>query len=161
MDKGYRQGVAQLATLGLSYDAWLFFHQLPELFEFAKAVPDTPVVINHCGGIVRIGAYEGHRSQVFETWLHGMRQLAKLPNVYVKLGGLGMRINGFEFEKGATPPTSHQLVEASAPMDGAVHRAVRGRPLHVRKQFPCRQGFLQLCHVLERLQTTDLQRGCR
>ena len=115
VDKGYRQGVAQLAELGLSYDAWLFFHQLPELFELAKAAPDTPVVINHCGGIVRIGAYESFRSQVFETWLQGMRQLAKLPNVYVKLGGLGMRINGFEFEKGATPPTSHQLVDTWRP----------------------------------------------
>jgi L-fuconolactonase len=114
-DKAYLQGVSQLATLGLSYDAWLFFHQLPELFELAKTVPDTPVVINHCGGIVRIGAYERLRSQVFETWLQGMRQLSKLPNVYVKLGGLGMRINGFEFEKGATPPTSLQLVDAWRP----------------------------------------------
>ena len=115
LDQSYRQGVAQLAALGLSYDAWLFFHQLPELFDLAKDIPDTPVVINHCGGIVRIGAYEGLRPAVADTWLQGMRQLAQLPNVFVKLGGLGMRINGFEFEKGATPPTSRELAETWRP----------------------------------------------
>ena len=114
-DKSYRQGVEQLSALGLSYDAWLFFHQLPELFELARSVPDTPVVINHCGGIVRIGAYEELRPAVFDTWLQGMRQVAQLPNVFVKLGGLGMRINGFEFEKRATPPSSRQLVETWRP----------------------------------------------
>ena len=114
-DKNYRQGVTELAALGLSYDAWTFFHQLPELFELAKAFPDTPIVVNHCGGIVRIGAYESLRADVFATWLNGMRQLAALPNVYVKLGGLGMRINGFGFEKGTTPPSSLQLVDAWRP----------------------------------------------
>ncbi|MEJ8815668.1 amidohydrolase family protein [Variovorax ureilyticus] len=115
LDKAYRQAARQLAEFKLSYDAWLFFHQLPELFDLAKKMPDTPVVINHCGGIVRIGAYEALRSAVFDTWLQGMRQLARLPNVFVKLGGLGMRINGFEFEKGATPPTSHELADTWRP----------------------------------------------
>jgi predicted TIM-barrel fold metal-dependent hydrolase len=115
LDKAYGRGVAQLASLQLSYDAWLFFHQLPELFELAKSVPDVPVVINHCGGILRVGAYEALRKQVAEAWLHSMQQLAGLPNVYVKLGGLGMRINGFDFEKGGSPPSSEQLAETWKP----------------------------------------------
>lgn len=115
LDPAYQQGVAQLAKYGLSYDAWLFFHQLPELVELAKTVPDTPVIVNHCGGIVRIGAYSDLSHQVFSTWLEGMRALAVLPNVYVKLGGLGMRINGFEFEKGALPPSSEQLTQSWKP----------------------------------------------
>lgn len=114
-DPAYVEGVAQLASLGLSYDAWLFFHQLPELFNLARAFPDVPVIVNHCGGIVRIGAYEHLRSEVFETWLSGMRELAQLPNVFVKLGGLGMRINGFDFEKGEVPPSSEQLARTWAP----------------------------------------------
>lgn len=61
LDKRYREGVAQLAALDLSYDAWLFFHQLPELFDLAKAFPALPVIINHCGGVLRIGAYESRR----------------------------------------------------------------------------------------------------
>lgn len=105
----YRAGLSQLAPLGLSYDAWLFFPQLPELIETAKALPDTTIVVDHCGGVVRIGAYQDRRVEVFERWSASMRELARLPNVHVKLGGLGMRINGFDFHKGERPPSSEQL----------------------------------------------------
>lgn len=115
LDRDYRAGVAQLAPLGLSYDAWLFFPQLPELFDLAKANPDTPIIINHCGGVVRIASYEDKRKEVFESWSRSMRELARLPNVYVKVGGLGMRINGFDFEKGELPPSSIQLAQAWKP----------------------------------------------
>ncbi|MCA7927540.1 amidohydrolase family protein [Burkholderia cepacia] len=115
LDSAYRAGVAQLAPLGLSYDAWLFFPQLPELFELAKANPDTRVIVNHCGGVVRIASYADKRPEVFERWSASMRALAQLPNVYVKVGGLGMRINGFDFEKGARPPSSVQLADAWKP----------------------------------------------
>ncbi|AFT89493.1 amidohydrolase 2 [Paraburkholderia phenoliruptrix BR3459a] len=115
LDRNYRAGVAQLGPLGLSYDAWLFFPQLPELFDLAKAYPDTPVIINHCGGIVRIASYEDRRKEVFDSWSQSMRELAQLPNVYVKVGGLGMRINGFDFEKGDLPPSSEQLAQAWKP----------------------------------------------
>lgn len=115
LDPMYQHGAEQLAKYQLSYDAWLFFHQLFELAELAKKMPDTPVIVNHCGGVVRIGDYSDMRSQVHSTWLRGMRELAALPNVFVKLGGLGMRINGFEFEKGELPPSSEQLVQTWKP----------------------------------------------
>ncbi len=44
-----------------------------------------------------------------------MHELAKLPNVSVKLGGLGMRINGFGFEQASTPPSSLLLAQAWKP----------------------------------------------
>jgi L-fuconolactonase len=115
LDKTYRDGIAQLAPLGLSYDAWLFFPQLPELFDLAKTYPDTPIIINHCGGVVRIASYADHRKEVFDSWSRSMRELAQLPNVYVKVGGLGMRINGFDFERGEHPPASVELAEAWKP----------------------------------------------
>lgn len=115
LDPQYRAGVAQLAPLHLSYDAWLFFPQLPELFDLAKSNPDIPVIINHCGGIVRIASYEDKSKEVFDRWSSSMRELAQLPNVYVKVGGLGMRINGFNFEKGERPPSSVQLAEIWKP----------------------------------------------
>lgn len=115
LDPNYRAAVAQLGALGLSYDAWLFFPQLPELFDLAKAYPDTPFIINHCGGVVRIASYADKRKEVFDVWSRSMRELAQLPNVYVKLGGLGMRINGFDFEQGERPPLSSQLAEVWKP----------------------------------------------
>jgi predicted TIM-barrel fold metal-dependent hydrolase len=115
LDAAYRRGLAQLAPLGLSYDAWLFFPQLPELLATAKALPDTPIVIDHCGGVVRIGAYQDRRDEVFTQWRASMRELAALPNVNVKLGGLGMRINGFDFHLGEAPPTSQVLADTWKP----------------------------------------------
>ena len=47
LDPAYRAGLAQLAALGLSYDAWLFFPQLPELFETARVLPGTTIIIDH------------------------------------------------------------------------------------------------------------------
>lgn len=115
LDPTYRAGLAELAPLGLSYDAWLFFAQLPDLIDTAQAFPETTIVVDHCGGIVRIGAYRDRDDEVFQRWSASMRQLARLPNVHVKLGGLGMRINGFDFDKDAKPPSSERLALAWKP----------------------------------------------
>ena len=71
--------------------------------------------MDHCGGPLAIGAYEGQREGVFPVWKAAIQELAKCPNVYVKLGGLGMRINGFDFDKAAAPPGSQQLADAWKP----------------------------------------------
>jgi len=70
-------------------------------------------VLNHCGGPVGINAYK--REDVFPGWKKSIEALAKRPNVYVKLGGLGMRIGGFGFEKPAEPPSSQALADAWRP----------------------------------------------
>ncbi len=99
----------------LSYDAWLFHPQLDELTDLARAFPATTIVLNHCGGVLGIGAYAGRRDEIFAHWAKAIRRLAECPNVVVKLGGLGMRINGFGFEAGASPPSSEDLARAWRP----------------------------------------------
>ena len=140
LDKTYREGVAQLAPLGLSYDAWLFFPQLPELIDMAKAFPDTTIIVNHCGGAVRIASYEAHRPEVFETWRKSMRELAHLPNVNVKVGGLGMRINGFDFEKGEAPPNSTQLAATWKPWMETCIEAFGPNRCMFESNFPVDKG---------------------
>lgn len=140
LDKTYREGLAELAPLGLSYDAWLFFPQLPELLDLAKAFPDTRIVVNHCGGVVRIASYENRRDQVFESWRASMRELSRLPNVYVKLGGLGMRINGFDFEKGADPPTSEHLAQTWKPWMETCIEAFGADRCMFESNFPVDKG---------------------
>ncbi len=142
LDPDYRAGVAQLAPLGLSYDAWLFFPQLPELFDMAKAFPDTPFIINHCGGVVRIACYANQRVEVFDAWSRSMRMLAGLPNVYVKLGGLGMRMNGFAFEKGERPPSSDELAHAWKPWMHTCIEAFGAERCMCESDFPVDKG----CH---------------
>lgn len=112
---GFRAGIAELGRLGLSFDAWLYFHQIPRLVALARACPEVPVVLDHCGGILGIGRYEGRRDEVFATWSAHMRDLATCPNVMVKLGGLGMRLPGFGFEARDRAPSSTELAEAWRP----------------------------------------------
>lgn len=140
LDPDYRAGVAQLGPLGLSYDAWLFFPQLPELFDLAKAYPDTPFIVNHCGGVVRIASYADQRKEVFDRWSRSMRQLAQLPNVYVKVGGLGMRINGFDFEKGERPPSSMELAQTWKPWMHTCIEAFGANRCMFESNFPVDKG---------------------
>jgi L-fuconolactonase len=105
----FRQGFAHLAPLGLSYDAWLYFHQIPHLTSLARAFPETPIVLNHCGGAIGIGRFAGRRQEVFSAWSTALSELAACPNVMVKLSGLGMRLSGFGYEDLARAPSSLEL----------------------------------------------------
>jgi L-fuconolactonase len=114
-DATFRAGFARLAPLDLSFDAWLFHPQIDELTDLARAFPQTRISINHVGGVVGMGRYAGLRDDVFTHWSRSIRMLAGCPNVVVKLGGLGMRINGFGFETSADPPSSETLAAAWRP----------------------------------------------
>ena len=117
----FRAGFAHLAPLGLGYDAWLYFHQLPRLTALARAFPGTRIVLDHCGGVLGIGRYAGRRDEVFAAWSAALRDLAACPNVVVKLGGLGMRLPGFGFEAWERAPSSTELAEAWRPwMEGCI-----------------------------------------
>ena len=109
----FREGFAVLARLGHSFDAWLYHPQIDELTSLADAFPDARIVLNHCGGPVAINAYK--RDEVFPGWKKSIAALAQRPNVYVKLGGLGMRMSGYGFEKLPDPPSSQALADAWRP----------------------------------------------
>ena len=111
----FRAGFGQLAQLGLSFDAWLLFPQLPRLAALARAFPGTAIVLNHCGGVVRTGRFAGCRDEVFAAWSRALREVAACPNVMVKLGGLGMPLSGFGFERWTTAPGSADLASAWRP----------------------------------------------
>lgn len=114
-DASFREGFAQLAPLGLSFDAWLYHPQIPELAALARAFPDTPIVLNHVGGPLGIGVYAGKRDEMLTQWSASIRDLATCPNVSVKLGGLGMPLTGLGFHEQAEPPSSERLADASRP----------------------------------------------
>src|SRR6059058_1059677 len=88
LDPTFRRGFACLAPLGLSFDAWLFHPQISELTDLARAFPDTRIVLDHCGGPVGRGRFANRREETFLEWKAWILQIAKCPNVVVKLGGL-------------------------------------------------------------------------
>jgi L-fuconolactonase len=111
----FRAGFAQLAELGLSFDAWLLFHQIPRLTALARAFPQVPIVLNHCGGVLGSGRFHRRRDGVYPQWRSALRELATQQNVMVKLSGLGMRLSGFGFEALAQAPSSADLAAAWRP----------------------------------------------
>src|SRR6266496_3032561 len=77
----FRAGARVLARMGFSLEGWLWFPQLPELAEFAKAVPDLPIILNHIGGLMRTGPYANREDEVRETWRKGIAAVAACPNI--------------------------------------------------------------------------------
>lgn len=104
-----REGIATLGRFGLGLDTWLYHTQIPELIDLARAFPDQPIVLDHVGGAIGLGRYQGKRDEVFAAWSGQIRDLASCPNVCIKLGGLGMRVFGFDVHEHVDPPSSETL----------------------------------------------------
>jgi len=111
----FRQGLACLEKSGLSFDAWLYHSQLPELIDLARAFPGLVIILNHMAGPLGIGPYSGYREEVFAAWRSALAELAQCPNVAVKLGGLTMTMSGFGWHKREAPPGSEDLAQAMGP----------------------------------------------
>ena len=109
----FREGFARLAPHGLSFDAWLYHHQIPELTALARDNAETAIIFDHFGGPLGIGPYEGKRDEIFAQWKKDVAELAQCPNVVAKLGGINMAVNGFGWHKRDLPPTSDELVAAT------------------------------------------------
>jgi predicted TIM-barrel fold metal-dependent hydrolase len=115
MDKKFREGFAMLHRYNLSFDAWLYHTQLMELADLAREFPYVPIIIDHAGGPLGIGSYATNREAVFNEWKQRIRGLSSFNNVYVKLGGLGMRICGYGWNEKDKPPDSSELTRVFEP----------------------------------------------
>jgi predicted TIM-barrel fold metal-dependent hydrolase len=112
----YRAGARVLARMGMSLDTGVCFPQLPELADFAKAVPELTIVLNHLGGLQRVGPYAGRDEEVLATWRRGIAAVAQWPNVNLKLGGIGMPRLGFDWHTREKPIGSEELAASMAPL---------------------------------------------
>jgi L-fuconolactonase len=111
----FRAGARVLARRGLCLENTLYFPQLPELADFAKAIPDLTIISNHMGGLMRVGPYANRDDEVLATWRRGIAAVAACPNVVMKLGGLGMPRTGFDWHIRDKPIGSEELARAMAP----------------------------------------------
>ncbi len=115
----FRQGFARLGQRGLSYDAFVFSHQLPMLCDLVESVPKTAVVLNHVGSPIGLGGPFANefgltppdRLKIEKEWHKNMKRLAQSSHVYVKLSGLFMHILGWHhLKEWQTPITATQAV---------------------------------------------------
>lgn len=83
LDPQWRAGYALLARHGLSFDLQCYPGQMPGLASLIAANPEVPVIINHLGMPVLTDP-DG-----MADWRAGLKALAALPHVAIKLSGLG------------------------------------------------------------------------
>lgn len=115
LDATWREGFACLGRLGLSFDAWVYHPQLPEVADLAGAFPGTTIILNHVGSPILGGPYAAKRDEVFADWKRDMAALARHPNVYVKLGALPIRLPGHGGPARDMPPSSEEVAQAWRP----------------------------------------------
>ncbi|HEY3796769.1 MAG TPA: amidohydrolase family protein [Caulobacteraceae bacterium] len=136
----FRAGYARLSKYGLSFDAWLLEPQLPDLIDLARRFPETPIVVDHVGTPLGLGAYEGKREERFGIWRENMRTLAQLPNVNVKLGGLAMAFCNFPSFLSEPAAPSTQLAAEWGPYLGACIEAFGPDRCMFESNFPVDLG---------------------
>ena len=114
-DPKFLEGAKVLQKYNLSLDFWIHHTQLNEMENVARSIPELSIILNHVGGPIHLGPYEGKTALTHREWRHSMMRLATLPNISVKLGGLGMEVNGSKFFKNSVPPSSDALSESWKP----------------------------------------------
>ncbi len=155
-DRTFRDGFAALAPLNLSFDAWLYHPQIDELTALAQAFPGTQICLNHVGGPLGIGVYADKRDAVFAAWSKSIRALAQCSNVVVKVGGMAMRINGFDFHEQIDPPSSEALAAGWKPFVETCIGAFGAARCMFESNFPVDKGsyayapFWNACKILAR-----------
>ena len=108
----FRAGVCLLGDLGYTYDSWHYHFQNAAYTELAKSASDTTVVLDHFGSPCGVGSFEGKMQEVMEGWKLDITQMAECENVVVKVGGLAMPVNGFNWHKQEVPPSSDEVAQA-------------------------------------------------
>ncbi|MEP0191127.1 MAG: amidohydrolase family protein [Erythrobacter sp.] len=89
-DATFREGFAELGKRGMSFDAWILEPQIGDVTDLARAFPDMPICLDHCGTPLGNASYAGKLPERFDTWRAAILELASCENVVVKLGGLAM-----------------------------------------------------------------------
>ena len=83
IDPTVKKNVARLKDYGLSFDLQLFPAQMQDGLELVGENPETDFILTHTGMLTDLA------EPVVEEWKAGLRTLAKAPNLYAKLSGLG------------------------------------------------------------------------
>ena len=83
IDPTVRRNVARLKDYGLSFDLQLFPAQMKDGLQLVGENPEIDFILTHAGMLT------ASDERTVEEWKSGLRILAKAPNLYAKLSGLG------------------------------------------------------------------------
>jgi predicted TIM-barrel fold metal-dependent hydrolase len=152
--KDFRAGLARLIALGLSLDAWVFHPQLADVVELARAFPAANIITGHCGGPLGYGVYAGKRDEVFAAWKPQILELARCPNVTMKLGGMMMRLAAYDYGTRPAPPSSEELATLWRPYIETCIEAFGAERCMFESNFPVDKmgiGWVALWNAFKRI----------
>jgi L-fuconolactonase len=113
-DDVLQRGAAAVGRLGLPLDCFVFSHQLLDVVAFAQALPEQIIVVDHLGTpLVGMGRSRP-TSEVMALWRQDLHVLAGCENVRMKLGGIGMEMQG--------APWAPRITEAGWDRTGISHQ---------------------------------------
>jgi predicted TIM-barrel fold metal-dependent hydrolase len=150
----FRKGFTHLAPMGLSFDAWLLEPQLPDVIDLARAFEGTTIVLDHVGTPLGRASYEGRLPERFAGWRDNIRELAKSPNVNVKLGGLAMAFCNFPSFLAEPRAPSQQLADEWRPYIETCIEAFGPERCMFESNFPVDMGacdYASLWNAFKRL----------
>ena len=150
----FRAGLARLSALGLSLDAWVFFTQLADVIDLARAHPTTNIIVGHVGGVLGYGPYAGKRDEVYAAWKASITELAKCPNVTMKLGGMMMRAALYDYKAAQRPISSEELAAAWRPYMETCIELFGARRCMFESNFPVEKmgiGWVALWNAFKRI----------
>ena len=110
LEDKFQEGLQALASMGMVFDTWHYHNQIRDLTELAKNLPELVIIHDHFGGPLGIGPYKGKRDEIFDQWQEDIYELSQCGNVYSKLGGLAMPVNGWDWHKRDVPASSDEIV---------------------------------------------------
>jgi len=151
---GFRPAFRHLASRGLSFDAAVFHHQLPEVAELADGFPDTTIILNHMGIAMAMDTDAQGRTEVFRAWRDALHDVARRPNVVCKVGGLGMPFWGFGFESRSNIVGYGELASAWKPYVETSIEAFGANRCMMESNFPADGrscGFVPLWNALKHI----------
>ena len=94
-DISWRNGLKLLEKYNLNYDLRIPSWHLEEAVDVVKLIPNTKVIINHCG-------FPWDRSiEGMEFWKKGIKALSLEPNTFIKLSEFGIKHEEWNYNENA------------------------------------------------------------
>jgi predicted TIM-barrel fold metal-dependent hydrolase len=78
-DPAWRQDIARLPGLGLTFELMMYPYQLEGVLALARLLPALQLVVNHCASPI------DRDEEGMERWRDAVRQLAREPNITLKV----------------------------------------------------------------------------
>lgn len=112
---GFPLAMKHVATRNLVYEVCVWDAGIPDVAAIADRFADVQFVLEHMGVPMLEGIDAAGRINVRNAWRKALQDLARRPNVVVKVGGMGMPSWGFGFDKRAVKPDYRELTQVWKP----------------------------------------------